>query len=83
MEFLDPRVAVIAGVGGALLGSERVRHVVGQGVGYAAKGVMAVGAPVVRPVVSAGEDIVSEARHTAAGSNGRQRPRSRTKASSS
>ena len=82
MEFFDPRVAVIAGVGGALLGSERVRHVVGQGVGYVAKGVMAVGGPVVRPVVNAGEDIVSEARQTAT-SNGRQRPRSRGKASSS
>ena len=66
MEVLDPRLAVITGVGAALVGSERVRKTVGRGVGYAAK----VGGPVVRPVVHAASDIVGEAREVAAG-NGR------------
>jgi hypothetical protein len=67
MSVLDPRLAVIAGVGGAVLGSHRVRSVIGRGAGYTAKGVMMVAGPVVRPVLHAGEDIVEEARHTAVG----------------
>jgi hypothetical protein len=65
MELLDPRLAAIAGVGAAVVGSERVRRTIGRGVGYAASGVATVAAPVVRPVVGAGRDIVEEARSTA------------------
>jgi hypothetical protein len=65
MELLDPRLAAIAGVGAAVVGSERVRRTIGRGVGYAASGVATVAGPVVRPVVDAGRDIVEEARNTA------------------
>jgi hypothetical protein len=77
MEVLDPRLAVITGVGAALVGSERVRKTVGRGLGYVAGGAAKVGAPIARPVVNAGRDIVGEARMAAAG-NGRapSRPRS-------
>jgi hypothetical protein len=76
MEVLDPRLAVIT-VGAALVGSEKVRRTVGRGVGYVAGGAAKVGAPIVRPVVNAGRDIVGEAREAAAG-NGHapSRPRS-------
>jgi hypothetical protein len=65
VEFLDPRLALI-GVGVAAVASERVRKVIGRGVGYVAAGTMKVGSP----VVNAGRDIVEEARHTA-GHNGK------------
>lgn len=77
MEVLDPRVALIVG-GAAVVGSERVRRVVGKGLGYAAAGVMRVGSP----VVGAGRDIVEEARevatHDGAGKARASRARSRT-----
>jgi hypothetical protein len=60
MEILDPRLAVLS-AGVALVASERVRKVVGRGIGYAAAGTMKVGGP----VVDAGRDIVDEARHVA------------------
>ena len=83
MSVMDPRLAVIAGVGGAVLGSHRVRSVIGRGAGYTVKGVMTVAGPVVRPVVHAGEDIVYEARHTAEGNGATSRAsRRRTKAAS-
>jgi hypothetical protein len=77
MELLDPRLAGIAAVGAALVGSERVRKTVGRGVGYAASGVATVGGPVVRPVLNAGRDIVDEARDVAShDGTTRSRPRS-------
>jgi hypothetical protein len=74
---LDPRVAVIA-AGLAVLGSERVRRVVGRGFGYAAAGAMKVG----NPVVNAGRDIVDEARDVAAhnGSTKAKAPRAKSAA---
>jgi hypothetical protein len=77
MEVLDPRLAVITGVGAALIGSERVRKTVGRGVGYAAAGAARVGGPIIRPVVSAGREMVDEARVVAAG-DGRPASRPRT-----
>jgi hypothetical protein len=61
----DPRVALLAGVA-AGVASPRVRRVVGTGLGYAARGVMVVGAP----VAGAGRDIYSSARRVASGSDG-------------
>ena len=78
MELIDPRLALIAGVGGAIVGSERVRNVIGRGMGYAAKGVVTVTAPVARPVLHAGEDIFDEARNTAKG-DGRAKKRTPAK----
>jgi hypothetical protein len=60
MDVLDPRLALIVG-GVAVIGSERVRKVVGRGFGYAAAGAMKIGGP----VVDAGRDIVEEARDVA------------------
>lgn len=60
MTILDPRVGLVA-AGAAIVGSERVRRVVGRGAGYAAAGIMKVGAP----VVAAGQDIYEEARAVA------------------
>jgi hypothetical protein len=67
MEFFEPRIALMMGIGGAIVGSERVRHAVGRGVGYAARGVTVVAGPIARPVMRASEDLVDEARRTAAG----------------
>ena len=64
MSVVDPRLAVIAGVGGAMLGSHRVRMVIGRAAGYTAKGLVTIAGPVVRPVMHAGEDIVGEALET-------------------
>jgi hypothetical protein len=58
---LDPRIAGIAAAA-AVLGSKRVRRVVGRGFGYAAAGAIRVGSP----VVDAGRDMVEEARSVAA-----------------
>lgn len=57
---LDPRVAAIA-AGGALIGSERVRRLIGRGFGYVAAGALRVGSP----VVDAGRQVVDEARMVA------------------
>ena len=78
MEVLDPRLGLFA-AGTALVGSERARKAVGQGVGHAAAAVMMVGGPIVRPIANAGQDIVEEARQTA-GRSGTKRG-SRTKSS--
>ncbi|MGZ4271170.1 MAG: hypothetical protein ACXVFN_18750 [Solirubrobacteraceae bacterium] len=80
MAVLDPRLAIIAGVGGAVLGSHRVRTILGRGAGYTAKGVMTVVGPVARPMVHAGEEIVDEARHTAGGNGAASKSRARAKA---
>jgi hypothetical protein len=78
MDVLDPRIAAIAAAG-AVIGSERVRRVVGRGFGYAAARAIRVGGP----VVNAGRDIVDEARDVAAhdGSSKTRRPRARSAAS--
>jgi hypothetical protein len=77
MDVLDPRIAAIAGAV-AILGSERVRRVVGRGFGYAAAGAIKVG----NPVVNAGRDIVDEARGVAT-HNGASKPKeSRAKTAS-
>ena len=60
MEFLDPRLAVLS-LGVAAVASERVRRVIGRGIGYAAAGTVIVAGP----VVDAGRDIVAEARDVA------------------
>jgi hypothetical protein len=78
MEVLDPRMAVITGVGAALVGSERVRRTVGRGLGYAAAGALKVGEPIVRPVVNAGRDMVVEAREVAKGDGHAGSSRERT-----
>jgi hypothetical protein len=53
---------MLIGAGVAVVGSERVRRVVGKGIGYAAAGGMRVGGP----VAHAAEDIYDEARRVAA-----------------
>jgi hypothetical protein len=73
MELLDPRLALL-GAGVAVVGSARVRRVVGKGLGYAAAGAMKVGGP----VVDAGRDIVEEARDVAGDGSPKTRA-SRTK----
>jgi hypothetical protein len=68
---------MLIGAGVAVVGSERVRKVVGKGIGYVAAGTMTVG----RPVAHAAEDIYDEARHVAAhdGST-RAKPRAKSAA---
>ena len=56
----DPRVALLTGVA-VSIASPRVRRVVGSGLGYAARGALAIGAP----VVAAGRDIYGNARDVA------------------
>jgi hypothetical protein len=56
----DPRVAVLGAVA-ASVASPRVRHAVGSGIGYAARTVMTLGAP----VAAAGRDIYDSAREVA------------------
>jgi hypothetical protein len=77
MDMVDPRLAVIAGVG-AIIGSGRVRRVVGQGVGHAARAMMTVAGPIVRPVMHASQDIVQEARDTATGTGTEAVPKRRS-----
>lgn len=74
MWLTDPRLAVI-GAGVAIVTSERVRKVVGRGVGYVAAGTMKVGGP----VAHAAEDIYDEARHVA-GHDGATQAKPRAKA---
>ena len=78
MEVLDPRFALIAGIGSAMA-SERVRRTVGRGAGYVAKGALYVGGP----VIHAGQEIFEEAREVAAPHNGagaKRAPRSKAAA---
>ena len=65
MNPFDPRLALIAGIGAAIMSSHRVRAVVGRGAGYAGAGAMKVGGT----VVDAGRDIYEEASHVAASHN--------------
>ncbi len=61
MNPFDPRIAVIAGIGGAVVSSHRVRAVIGRSAGYAAAGAMKVG----DTVVNAARDIYGEASEVA------------------
>jgi hypothetical protein len=61
MEVLDPKVALVTGVGAAVLSSHRVREVVGRGAGFAVAGASRIASP----VVHAGKDIYGEARQVA------------------
>jgi ATP-dependent protease HslVU (ClpYQ) peptidase subunit len=61
MEILDPKVALVTGVGAAVIGSESVRRAIGRGAGYAVAGASKVASP----VVNAGREIVGEAREVA------------------
>jgi hypothetical protein len=65
MNPFDPRLAVIVGIGTAVVSSHRVRAVIGRGAGYAAAGAMRVGGT----VVDAGRDIYEEASEVAASRN--------------
>jgi hypothetical protein len=65
MNPFDPRLAVIVGVGTAVVSSHRVRAVIGRGAGYAAAGAMRVSGT----VVNAGRDIYEEASDVAASQN--------------
>ena len=74
MELLDPRLALLS-LGVAAVSSERVRKGVGRGIGYVATGAMTVGGT----VVHAGQEIVEEARETAAHSRTSKATTSRRK----
>jgi hypothetical protein len=56
----DPRFAILGGIA-ASLASERVRHTLGRGLGYAARGALIV----TGPVVNAGRDVYDSARDVA------------------
>jgi hypothetical protein len=76
MNPFDPRLAVIVGVGTAIVSSHRVRAVIGRGAGYAAAGAMRVSGS----VVNAGRDIYEEASDVAASHNStskKAKPRAR------
>ena len=75
MNPFDPRLALIAGIGAAIMSSHRVRAVIGRGAGYAAAGAMKVGGT----VVDAGRDIYEEASEVAA-TNGAAPKRSKSRA---
>jgi hypothetical protein len=81
VELFDPRLGLLA-AGAAAVSSERFRRTVGRGLGYAAHGAVAVGGPVVRPLVGAGRDIVEEARGVTNGSGPSKSRASRSRASS-
>ena len=77
MNPFDPRLAVIAGVGAAVVSSHRVRAVIGRGAGYAAAGAMKMG----DTVVNAARDIYGEASEVATPHKGKSRKaKSRPKA---
>ena len=82
MEFFDARLGLLA-AGAAAVSSERVRKTVGRGMGYAANGAIAVGRPVVGPLVDAGRDIVEEARSVTNESAADESRSSRSRKSSS
>ena len=56
MNPFDPRLAVIVGIGSAVLSSHRVRAVIGRGAGYAVAGAVKAGGT----VANAGRDIYDE-----------------------
>jgi hypothetical protein len=77
MNPFDPRLAVIVGIGTAIVSSHRVREVIGRGTGYAAAGAIKLGGT----VVDAGRDIYEEASDVASSRNGTSKKgRSRAKA---
>jgi hypothetical protein len=77
MNPFDPRLAVIVGIGTAIVSSHRVREVIGRGTGYAAAGAIKLGGT----VVNAGRDIYEEASDVAASRDGTStKRRSRAKA---
>jgi hypothetical protein len=67
MNPFDPRLAVILGVGTAVVSSHRVRAVIGRSAGYAAAGAMKVG----DTVANAARDIYGEASEVARPHEGR------------
>jgi len=69
MNPFDPRIAVIAGIGAAVMSSHRVRAVIGRSAGYAAAGAMKVG----DTVASAARDIYGEASEVATAHEGNSR----------
>jgi hypothetical protein len=71
MNPFDPRLAVIVGLGTAIVSSHRVREVIGRGTGYAAAGAIKLGGT----VVNAGRDIYDEASDVAASRDGASRKR--------
>jgi len=76
MNPFDPRLAVIAGIGAAVVSSHRVRAVIGRSAGYVAAGATKVGGS----VVDAARDIYQEASDVAAphddkGGKRRSRPK--------
>lgn len=81
MELFDPRLGLLA-AGTAAVSSERFRKTVGRGLGHAAQGAVAVGGPVVRPVLDAGRDIFDEARSVTNGGAASRSRSSRSKTSS-
>jgi hypothetical protein len=75
MDPFDPRIALITGIGAAIVSSHRVRAVIGRSAGYVAAGAMKVGSA----VADSGRDIYDEARMTAAHENAGTKPKSRPK----
>lgn len=76
MNPFDPRIAVIAGIGTAVVSSHRVRAVVGRSAGYVAAGAMKVG----DTVVNAARDIYGEASEVATAQEGKsKKSKSRSK----
>ncbi|HME04188.1 MAG TPA: hypothetical protein VKG38_14300 [Solirubrobacteraceae bacterium] len=67
MDPFDPRLAVIAGLGAAVVSSHRFRAVIGHSAGYAAAGATKVG----DTVASAARDIYGEARGIATSHEGK------------
>jgi hypothetical protein len=71
MNPFDPRLAVIAGIGAAVVSSHRVRAVIGRTAGYAAAGAMKVG----DTVANAARDIYGEASEVASANEGKSKKR--------
>jgi len=76
MNPFDPRLAVIAGIGAAVVSSHRFRAVIGRSAGYAAAGAMKVG----DTVASAARDIYGEASEVAAHEGKSKKAKPRVKA---
>lgn len=69
MNPFDPRIAVIAGIGAAVVSSHRFRAVIGRSAGYAAAGAMKVG----DTVANAARDIYGEASEVATAHEGKNK----------
>ena len=69
MNPFDPRIAVIAGIGTAVVSSHRVRAVIGRSAGYAVAGAMKVG----DTMVNAARDIYGEASEVATPHEGKSK----------